>query len=91
MTCGVFFQQRTSRAGTPDALELHVALEQFGSALGNGVDIEPGQSGDPAVPAMPQAQRLQPGVQPALPLIEGAKEQDDGRLRLVRGLHQGLT
>jgi len=53
-------------------LGLHVALEQFGSSLGDGVDIQPGQFSDPAVAAMSQPQRLEPGVQPALPLVQRA-------------------
>jgi hypothetical protein len=91
MTCGVFFQRRTSRAWTPNSLDLHVALEQLGSALGDGVDIQPGQLGDASVPAMSQAQGLEPGIQSALALVQRAEEQDDGRSCLVRGLRQGVT
>jgi len=53
MTSGVFFQRWTSCARTPNALDVHVALDQLGSPLGDGVNIEPRQLGNSAIPAMP--------------------------------------
>ena len=86
-----FFQPRTACARAPNALKAYIVRKQFGSTLGDGVDIQPGECGDVAVTAMSQAQRLESGVEPALPLIERAEEQDDGRLGLVRALRQGIT
>ena len=60
----------TPSARPPNAIELHVALQQFCSPPRDRVDIQPGQFGQPAIAAMSEAQRLQAGIEPALPLVE---------------------
>ncbi|MGH8524432.1 MAG: hypothetical protein ACREXY_09505, partial [Gammaproteobacteria bacterium] len=61
-------QRVTPCAGPPNAIDLHVALEQLGSSLRNGMDIHSGQLGNSAVAAMSKAQGFQPRVEPALSL-----------------------
>jgi len=48
----------TPSARLPNTFQLHVALQQFCSALGDRMHIQPGQFGKPAIAAVAEAQGL---------------------------------
>ena len=84
MTSGVFFDRLAARAWTATAVYQDVVGQEFLSALGDGVGIETGGLGDGAVAPVSEPERLEPGEEPALPLVEQAHQEDDRGLGFVR-------
>jgi len=53
-------------------------------SAGNGLGVHTEEFGDVVVPSVAQLEGLEAGIQAALSFIEGAEEQQDDRLGLLR-------
>ena len=84
MISGVFFPATCDRLPLGGPFDFHVLLEELLSSPSHGAYIEPEKLGDLTITAASRLQRLEPGVQASLLLIEQAEEQNDGRSQLVR-------
>jgi hypothetical protein len=77
---GVFFRRGTSPARAAGPAADHIPIQQLLTTAGDGMHVQAQEIAQQSVPAMAQANGLQPSKQPPLLFIEQAIEQKDGRL-----------
>src|SRR5439155_11201839 len=78
-----FFHRRSSGSGLTHSPAQHLAAQKLGSATGHGVHIQAEELGHTLFAAMTRLQALQPGVEPALLLVEQTIKQRLGRLHIL--------
>ncbi len=80
---GGFLSRRASAARSAYPAGIDVTGQQLVAAPGHGGRVDAQQLRDLGVAAVPDLERFQPGVQPALTFIEQAVEQHNGGLELI--------
>jgi hypothetical protein len=87
---GVFFRRSTTTPGAARAAADHILIQQLLPTAGHGMHVQAQEISEQSVPAVAQADGLQPGKQAALLFIEQAIEQQDGGLEFMgRSLEVG--
>ena len=88
----VFFRRPASATGAPHPVDLDVVRDELSPAGGDRGRVDAQQGGNAPVAAPPALERLEPGEQTPLPLVEQAGDQHDRSAQLLRhqlGVGQG--
>jgi len=80
---GFFSRRSSTHAGAARSAADHILIQQLLPTPGDGMHVQAQEVAEQSVPAMAQADGLQPGKPSALLFIEQAIEQQDGSLEFM--------